>query len=153
MASATDSKIIKRPRRKRHTPRPWTARWTLTWRILAVNLLTVLIVAFGVIYLDAFRNKLSRERIHRTEREAQISAIVARSLPPGERARALAAIGDSTKSRIRLYDRNGHLVADSWSLTGPTYRLRDPNAEGWLKDAARAMDRGFNALVGFHSAP
>ncbi|HET9810529.1 MAG TPA: stimulus-sensing domain-containing protein [Sphingomicrobium sp.] len=151
MASATASKSNRR--RRRHAPRLWTARTTLAWRILAVNILTVLIFALGVIYLDAFRNKLSKERIHRTEREAQISAIIARSLPPDERASALAAISKSTRSRIRLYGADGRLVSDSWALTGPTYELRDPNKEPWKKDAARTLDRGFNALVGAESVP
>ena len=140
-------------RRRRHPPRPWTARWTLTWRILAVNILTVLILALGVVYLDAFRNKLSKERIHRTEREAEISAIITRSLPANDRPRALAAISKSTGSRIRLYGPDGRLVSDSWSVTGPTYRLRDPSQESWMKDAARALDRGFNMLVGAQYAP
>ena len=152
MASVTASTINKR-RRRRRPPRPWTARWTLTWRILAVNIFAVLILALGVVYLDAFRNKLSKERVQRTVREAEISAIIARSVPPEQRARAIAAIGESTRSRIRLYGPDGRLVADSWALTGPTYRLRDPAAEGWMKDAARALDRGFNALVGAEYAP
>ena len=139
--------------RRPHPPRPWTARWTLTWRILAVNILTVLILALGVIYLDAFRHKLSKERIHRTEREAQITAIIARSLPPAQRPDALAAIGQSTGSRIRLYGADGRVVADSWTSTGPTYRLRDPAKERWMKDVARALDRGFNMLVGSEYAP
>jgi two-component system sensor histidine kinase ChvG len=151
MASATVSKSSKR--RRRHAPRPWTGRWTLTWRILAVNILTIVILALGVIYLDAFRNKLSKERLHRTEREAEISAIIARSLPPEQRPEALAAIGQSTRSRIRLYGPDGHLVADSWAMTGPTYKLRDPSKEKWVKDAARALDRGFNFLVGAEYAP
>lgn len=134
-------------------PRLWSGRSTLTWRIMAVNILTVLILALGVIYLDAFRNKLSKERIHRTEREAEISAIIARSLPPDRRLGALAAIGESTRSRIRLYDSSGKLVGDTWSVTGQTYQLRDPRKESWMKDAARALDRGFNALVGAESAP
>ena len=37
---------------------------------------------------------------------------------------------------------------DSWSATGPTYTLRDPATQSWTKDVARALDRGFNALVG-----
>jgi len=133
--------------------RPWTARWTLAWRILAVNIFAVLILALGVIYLDAFRNKLSKERIDRFEREAEISAIVARSVARERRADTLAAIGRATGSRIRLYDPDGRLVADSWLATGPTYRLRDPAAESWMKDAARALDRGFNALVGANYPP
>ena len=149
MASA----IVSKSRRRRSPARPWTARWTLTWRILAVNIFAVLILALGVIYLDAFRNKLSKERIQRTEREAEITAIIARSVPDEQRPQALAAIGESTRSRIRLYAPDGSLIADSWNATGPTYRLRDPSTESWMKDAARALDRGFNALVGEKYAP
>ncbi len=152
MASVTASKSDK-PRKRQRVPRPWAGRWTLAWRILAVNILTVLILALGVIYLDAFRNKLSKERIHRTEREAQITATVAALLPPHQRAQALGAIGGATRSRIRLYGPDGRLVADSWSVTGPTYELRDPSKEGWTKNVARALDKGFNALVGAGSAP
>lgn len=150
MASVTGSTINKRRRRPQ---RPWSARWTLTWRILAVNILTVVSLALSVIYLDSFRNTLSSERVHRTEREAEISAIITRALPPGQRARALAAIGQSTRSRIRLYGADGKLVADSWAMTGPTYALRDPAKESWMKDAARTLDRGFNMLVGARTAP
>jgi two-component system sensor histidine kinase ChvG len=132
--------------------RGWTGR-SLTTRILAVNILTVLILALGVIYLDVFRDRLSKERIRRTEREAQISAIVVQNAPPERQAMALAAIGKSTRSRIRLYDASGKLTADSWRTTGPTYRLRDPATERWTKDAARALDRGFNALVGAGPVP
>ena len=139
--------------RKRHPPRPWTARWTLTWRILAVNILTVLILALGVIYLDAFRHKLSKERIHRTEREAEITATIAGMLPPDQRPKALATISEATGSRIRLYGPDGKLVADSWATTGPTYQLRDPSQESWTKDVARGLDRGFNMLVGAQYAP
>ncbi|MGI8704891.1 MAG: stimulus-sensing domain-containing protein [Sphingomicrobium sp.] len=150
MASVIASKSN---RRRRRSPRPWTARWTLTWRILAVNIFAVLILALGVIYLDAFRNKLSEERIDRFEREAEISAITAGSVPPEQRAQTIAAIGQATGSRVRLYDAQGRLGADSWALTGPTYRLRDPQQESWAKDAARALDRGFNALVGAEYPP
>jgi len=153
MASATASKTSKRRERRPSPRRPWTGRRTLTWRILAVNIFAVLILALGVIYLDAFRNKLSKERIQRTEREAEISAIIARSVPPDQREQVIGAIGKSTRSRIRLYDAEGRLIADSWDTTGPTYRLRDPAAESWMKDAARALDRGFNALVGEEYPP
>ena len=33
----------------------------------------------------------------------------------------------------------------------PTYALRDPTTEKWGKDVARALDRGFNVLVGEQS--
>jgi len=126
----------------------WSGRWTLAHRILAVNILTLALVALTILYLDAFRNQLSRERIRQTKDEAVITASVLDAVPAQKRAATLAAIAHSNGSRIRLYDAQGRLVEDSWRLTGPTYQLRDPTTQRWTKDAARALDRGFNALVG-----
>ena len=50
-----------------------------------------------------------------------------------------------------MFGAHGHLVADSWRRTGPTYQLRDPTAQSWTKGVARALDRGFNAIVGAES--
>jgi two-component system sensor histidine kinase ChvG len=49
---------------------------------------------------------------------------------------------------MRLYGPDGQLQLDSWRISGPTYRLRDPATQRWTKDVARALDRGFNAIVG-----
>jgi two-component system sensor histidine kinase ChvG len=62
----------------------------------------------------------------------------------------LASISRTGENRLRLYGPDGRLLIDSWKLTGPTYELRDPNTQSWQKDAARALDRGFNAIVGAH---
>ena len=40
----------------------WSGRWTLAHRILALNVLTVVLVALSTLYLDVFRNRLSKER-------------------------------------------------------------------------------------------
>ena len=126
----------------------WSGRWTLTHRILAVNILTLALLALSVAYLDAFRNRLSKERVRQTKSEAVVTAAALAQIPAADRSPALASIGRSTESRIRLYGPDGRLVADSWRLTGPTYQLLDPNTQRWTKDAARALDRGFNTLVG-----
>ena len=126
----------------------WSGRWTLAHRILAVNILTLALITLTILYLDAFRNQLSRERIRQTKDEAAVAATVLASVPDQKRAAMLASVARSNGSRIRLYDAQGGLVEDSWRLTGPTYELRDPTTQRWTKDAARALDRGFNALVG-----
>ena len=69
-------------------------------------------------------------------------------MPQPEWPALLAAISRTTGDRLRLYDADGTLLVDSWKLTGPTYELRDPSTQKWTKDVARALDRGFNALVG-----
>ena len=126
----------------------WFGQMPLTRRILAVNLLTIVLLAFGVLYLDAFRNQLSEERLKLIHREADMTASVLTTAPASARDAVLLSLARSTGSRIRIYGPDGSLQADSWKVTGPTYTLRDPTTQKWNKDAARALDRGFNALVG-----
>jgi two-component system sensor histidine kinase ChvG len=129
----------------------WSGRWTLGWRILAVNVLTILLIALSTLYLDVFRNRLSKERVRQTRIEASATATAMDVAGPEDREPILASISKSTGSRMRLFSNDGRLIADSWHLTGPTYELRDPSTQGWQKEAARALDRGFNALVGADS--
>jgi two-component system sensor histidine kinase ChvG len=126
----------------------WSGRWTLAHRILALNLITVLLVALSTLYLDVFRNRLSKERVRQTRIEATATALAIEAAGPEDREAILAIISRSTGSRMRVFGPDGRLVADSWHLTGPTYELKDPNTQKWTKDAARSLDRGFNALVG-----
>jgi two-component system sensor histidine kinase ChvG len=126
----------------------WFGQLPLTRRILAVNLLTIVLLAFGVLYLDAVRNQLSEERLTLIHREAEMTASVLAMTPVPARDSVLLSLAKSTGSRIRLYGSDGSLRSDSWKATGPTYTLRDPTTQKWNKDAARALDRGFNALVG-----
>jgi two-component system, OmpR family, sensor histidine kinase ChvG len=126
----------------------WSGRWTLVHRILAVNVLTVVLLALSVLYLDQYRNRLSRERSRQTRIEATTAAHALTLLSPSDWTAFLAATSRASGSRIRVYRPDGELVIDSWKATGPTYELRDPNSQSWTKDVARALDRGFNILVG-----
>ena len=127
---------------------PWRGEWTIAHRILALNLLTLVIFAVSVVYLDAFRNQLQDERVRQMQREAGLIARSMAAVPERQRDELLIALARSGERRMRLYGSDGRLFADSWSATGPTYELRDPQLQGWNKDVARALDRGFNALVG-----
>jgi two-component system sensor histidine kinase ChvG len=129
----------------------WSGRFSLAHRILALNLITVLLVALSTLYLDVFRNRLSKERVRQTRIEATATALAIDAAGPEDREAILATISKSTGSRMRLFSPSGQLVADSWHLTGPTYELKNPNTQKWTKDVARALDRGFNALVGAKS--
>ena len=126
----------------------WSGRWTLAHRILALNLLTVMLVALSTLYLDVFRNRLTKERARQTRIEATATANAIDAADAGNRESILATISRSTGSRLRLFGSDGRLVADSWHVTGPTYALRDPSTQAWDKGVARALDRGFNAIVG-----
>ncbi|MEO7276807.1 MAG: stimulus-sensing domain-containing protein [Sphingomicrobium sp.] len=126
----------------------WSGRWSLSLRILVLNLLTVVLVALSTLYLDVFRNRLSTERVRQTQIEATTTAEGLIHMPRSQWPGFLAAISRSSQNRLRLYGADGRLLVDSWSMTGPTYALLDPKTLSWTQDAARALDRGFNVLVG-----
>ena len=126
----------------------WSGRWTLAHRILAMNLITVLLIALSTLYLDVLRNRLSKERARQTRIEAITTAVAIDVAGPENREPILATVSRATGSRLRVFGSNGELIGDSWHVTGPTYELRNPDTERWTKDVARALDRGFNALVG-----
>ena len=141
MASATGS-----VRNKVRRFRPWDGQWTIAHRILALNLLVLVVFAVSVLYLDAFRNQLQEERTGKLEREAELMAAALESVPKAQRPVLMRRMAGRT--RARLYEAGGAKLADSWQWTGATYELRDPASEKWRKSVARALDRGFNALVG-----
>jgi two-component system sensor histidine kinase ChvG len=126
----------------------WSGRWTLVHRILAVNVLTLVLLALSVLYLDAYRNRLSKERTRQTRIEATTTAQALVRVPPKEWPDLLGAISTASGSRMRVYGPDEALAVDSWRVIKPTYELRDPDTQKWTKDVARGLDRGFNALVG-----
>ena len=144
MASDTDSTNSDEP----GLALSWSRRWSLGYRILAVNVLTLVLLTISVLYLEVFQNRLSKERTRQTRIEATTTAQALAHVPPNEWPALLASISKASENRIRIYAPDGRLVIDSWKLTGPTYQLIDPNTQKWTKDVARALDRGFNWLVG-----
>jgi two-component system sensor histidine kinase ChvG len=144
MASATDSTSSEGPDPQLR----WTGRWTLTHRILALNIITLLLVALSTLYLDVFRNRLSRERTHQTRVQTETTLAAMSHVPREGWPGLLATTSRDTGARFRLYRSDGALLIDSWRLAGPTWQLRDPTTQKWTQDFARALDRGFNLLVG-----
>ena len=126
----------------------WSGRWTLGYRIFALNILTLLLVALSTLYLDVFRHRLGKERTQQARIETATAAAALMHVPQPEWPAFLATTSKTTGDRLRLYGPDGALLIDSWKVTGPTYELRNPHIQSWAKEAARGLDRGFNALVG-----
>ncbi|URD62001.1 HAMP domain-containing histidine kinase [Sphingomonas sp. KRR8] len=126
----------------------WSRGWSLRRRILGVNVITLLLAALAILFLDSFRNRLEDEREFQVRREASMAVAALGSMPTPMESAFLTRVGRASNSRFRLYDASGRLALDSWASTGPTYRLRDPNEQPWTKAIARAMDRGFDAITG-----
>jgi two-component system sensor histidine kinase ChvG len=125
----------------------------LSHRILAVNIIILLVLALALLFLDSFRNQLRDEREAQTRHAVELAAEAIARMPPTQAPLYLARVGRATGSRYRLYAPDGRLAIDSWALTGPTYRLRDPATQRWTKHVSRALDHAFNAVVGEKTSP
>ncbi|RJY08202.1 stimulus-sensing domain-containing protein [Aurantiacibacter aquimixticola] len=126
---------------------------SLTKRILAVNLIPLLVLAGSLFFLDSYRRQLLDERFKLARIEAQITA-EALAGATGERQEALLSqIGREQSMRLRMYDPEGELIADSFDLDEPSFTFDDPIAEPFLEDLARWTDNAVNVVVGAPSAP
>jgi two-component system sensor histidine kinase ChvG len=144
------------PRGPEHRPQKlfWTRRASLTARILAVNIIALGLLAGSLFYLDSYRKQLLAERFKLARSEAQITAEALLITSSSRKERALLVqVGKEQKLRLRLYDPQGKLIADSFELAEPSFRLIDPAQEPWYQEAARILDRGMDALLGAPRIP
>lgn len=130
---------------------PW--RVSLTIRILAVNVIAIALLAGSLFYIDSYRRELLDERYRLAKAEAEITADALIHANTREKRALIARIGTEQKLRLRLFNAKGVLVADSFALAPPSYRLVDPAREPWFQDAARVLDRAVDSIVGAEPIP
>ena len=109
--------------------------------------------AGGILYLDSFRLRLLDQRTDEVRTGASLIAASISDDPLQEVRRQIALASAQTSTRIRIYAADGEKALDSWDLTGPTYTLRDPDAEPWQYKAARLLDRFIEGAVGAAGLP
>ncbi|SDG71295.1 stimulus-sensing domain-containing protein [Roseospirillum parvum] len=124
----------------------WRRRWRrlpgspLTRRILAVNLLAPLLLVGGLLYLDHYQETLVETRLSGLHTQAALIAaaigesavtthpgpipligagVLRHELAVEESRMMIRRLADLIGLRIRLFDPNGLLVADSQMLRGP----------------------------------
>ncbi|MDG2005326.1 MAG: stimulus-sensing domain-containing protein, partial [Novosphingobium sp.] len=131
----------------------WPPRITLTARILFVNIIALGLLAGSLFYLDSYRNELLGERFRLAREEVQITAKGLEKASREGRVDLLTQIGIAQHLRLRLYDAEGQLVADSFELAPPSFVLTDPDGEPWYQHAARILDRGMDFLLGAPPIP
>lgn len=152
----TNEALRRAPRRRYGPERPlvgFTGRWSLTTRILAVNIFVLAMLAGSFFYLDSYRARVAEERLDQAQGDVQQIAIALRAVPAAARANLAARLGAVDGERVRLYRADGARLIDSWSAGSPTYQLRDPQAEGWRKHVARFMDRAFDSVMAANAPP
>ncbi|WP_448657788.1 stimulus-sensing domain-containing protein [Sphingomonas sp. CJ99] len=133
----------------------WSGRISLTPRILAVNIFALALLAGGFFYLDTYRARIIDGRMDRAQREVRL---IARSVDQAgndsaARDQALTTLARISGSRLRLYDADGRLTADSRALGVRNFLLRDPDKDPWQQDAARFLDAMIDTVVGTARAP
>lgn len=131
----------------------WSLRWSLTSRILAVNILAIAMLMGGFFYLDNYRVRAVDSEVEIIESQLHLLEQSLEAARPSERERLMLEFTAATDSRLRLYNADGRLAFDSFALAPATYTLRDPDLQPWERDVARAMDRGIDWIVGAKTYP
>ncbi|NCP14926.1 MAG: HAMP domain-containing histidine kinase [Sphingomonadales bacterium] len=124
-----------------------TGRFALTARILVVNILPLLILGGGLFYLDTYRTQLINERFKLARIEAQITAEALAGATRQRQEALLVQIGKEQRMRLRLFDIEGKLTADSFALAEPAFRFNDINDDDWEQRLARWIDRTVDTIV------
>ncbi len=134
-------------------PLTWSARWSLTSRILAVNVFAVAMLAGSFFYLDSYRTRVSEERTQQAEADAQMIGSAVAAVPAAARPKLATKLAGIEGERVRIYDAAGTQVVDSWHYGPISYQLIDPETQPWKKHVARLMDKIFDDIVGADHVP
>ncbi len=122
-------------------------RFGLTSRILVVNILPLLIMGGGLFYLDGYRTQLINERFKLARIEAQITAEALAGASRERQNALLVQIGKEQRMRMRMFDADGKLAADSFTLANPAFRFNDISDDDWEQRLARWLDRTVDTIV------
>jgi two-component system, OmpR family, sensor histidine kinase ChvG len=104
-------------------------------RLFAFNLLVVFVPVAGVLYLDVYEERLLEAQERGMVQQARV--IAAALSGPGEiqspAAAMLARIGDQGEGRVKVFDHQGQLIADSARFSTPA-PSKPPEAYGTRTD-------------------
>jgi two-component system sensor histidine kinase ChvG len=131
----------------------WPWRISLTARILAVNVIALMLLAGSLFYIDSYRRELFAERFRLARVEAEITATALAGRSASEQRDLMTWIGTTQHLRLRLYDAQGRLQADSFQLAPPSFRFVDPARDPPLQKSARILDRAMDAVLGAPPIP
>ena len=130
-----------------------SSRLTLTARILFVNILPLALLGGGIFYIDSYRAQLLSERYKLARIEAQITSEALAGASRERQEALLVQIGKEQSMRLRMYDAEGLLWADSFELDEPSFEFADPDDKTWGDSTAGWLDRGVEAIVSAEPVP
>ncbi|WP_343520867.1 ATP-binding protein [Sphingomonas sp.] len=153
MAPDIDSRTSEARADERDLALRWSARLSLTPRILAVNIFALAMLAGGFFYLDSFRARIVDDKVEQAGREARLIAQAVAMTPPDDRNALVLRIANEAGLRIRLYDHSGRVRLDTKALGLHNIVLRDPDKDPWNQTAARILDAIIDTVAGADRAP
>ena len=123
----------------------WSNRVSLTPRILAVNIFALALLGGGFSYLDSYRSRIVESRTAQASREVRLIAQAIASAGTSEKTKVtrellILSLARDTGTRIRLYDEQGKLLADSRQMGLRNNLLRDPTKDPTGQTIARFLD-------------
>ncbi|MEL6542195.1 MAG: stimulus-sensing domain-containing protein [Pseudomonadota bacterium] len=125
-----------------------TGRFALTARILIVNILPLALLGGGLFYLDSYRTQLVNERFKLARIEAQITAEALAGATRDRQDALIVQIGKEQRMRVRLFDEDGALIADSFVLDDePAFTFDDIEDDTWDQQFARWLDTAVDMIV------
>jgi len=135
------------PAFKTETRRAFARRFPLAARILVVNILPLLLLSGGLFYLDTYRTQLINERFKLARIEAQITSEALAGATRERQEALLVQIGREQGMRMRMFDAEGNLWADSFALAEPAFTFDDITDDDWEQQLARWLDRTVDTIV------
>jgi len=133
--------------------RAQTGRFPLTARILVVNILPLALLGGGLFYLDSYRTQLINERFKMARIEAQITAEALAGATRERQEALLVQIGKEQRMRLRMFDAEGRLWADSFALDEPAFEFDNIEDDNWELQLARWLDRTVDTIVSAEPVP
>ncbi|WP_425229633.1 stimulus-sensing domain-containing protein [Sphingomonas sp.] len=131
----------------------WSGQISLTRRILAVNIVALLLLAGGFFYLDSFRSRLIDSRVAQALREARLIGEAITAGGTRRRDELVVRLAQDSGVRVRLYDNRNTLIADSRALGVRNFVLSDPDKDDWGQAIARFLDATIDTVVGAPRPP
>ena len=131
----------------------WSGQISLTRRILAVNIIALLLLAGGFFYLDSYRSRIVDSRIEQASREARLIGEALATVAPARRDALIERLAGDTGSRIRLLGANGSTIVDSRAIGVRNFVLLDPDKQSWDQSVARFLDAAIDTVVNARRAP
>jgi len=145
--------IVSQTNEDRELSLKWSNRISLTPRILAVNIFALALLAGGFSYLDSYRSRIVDSRVAQSSREARLVAQSIASATKERRDLLVLSLARDTDTRVRLFDEEGKMLADSRALGLRNVMLRDPDKDSWGPRAARFLDAVIDTVAGADRAP